>query len=55
MATARKKSKKQVAVKDLKPKDARRVKGGDTATTKTQVSEFQITKTVDKSSPTLFK
>jgi type VI protein secretion system component Hcp len=41
------KGKKRAAVKDLKPKDVRKVKGG--------VTDFQFTKTTDKSSPTLLK
>lgn len=41
---ARKKTKKRAAVKDLKPKNVRNVKGG-----------FTVTKTTDKSSPIFFQ
>ena len=54
MANAKTKSgsKKRAAVKDLKPRNARTVKGGDTAktTTRTDFSNLTIMKVVDKAS-----
>lgn len=52
-AKTKAKSKKRAAIKDLRPKKAGTVKGGDTASGRADLSSFTITKVLDKTTPLL--